>query len=1242
MWRNTRPAAIVIAAIWFSVPALAFIQERVPSGDPVRWNLAAVQPNISNGMVEYVINKRGSEDVAFAAVVTEVEAASAQWRLRNSSVIDFVRLTDPSTLADGTRPNKVDQVNVVFWDEDLRNGFGIPVDTVGATIRRVPDPNSGQLSDVDIVLNAYQFLWTSQGDGNFSSLRGPVDIQEALTASVGEFIGLNRVPTVGSVMQEANYPGDIFRTGLSSDELAAVLDVYPPTPNPAVTSISGRVTRSAVPVFGAYVAAFQNGVPVVGAISDPNGFYSIRRIPAGSYSVRALTLSPPFGSAFYGGIDPNFQSEAFLNSATDPGTSVTAVAGMDTPLINLDVAPSNTADVPWEPDNDTANAKDITPNGPRQIHHTFSAADVDFVKFNATVGRLYVVETSNLGTGLAQCDTVLDLVSSPTPSQNNNDLNAKQKSLTSRLAFRAAASGTHFIRAMQRLGISGSGTAYDISVTDLGTTAPTPTVSSVTPPQGSQGGGYQVSVFGSNFLPGASVSFGGIPGTEVDVVSSSSTKLFVTVPSSATGGPVNVTVTNLGGAASSPVVGGFTYIDDITTIGTYLLATSAALVTSGNSDAVAWTDYDADSDLDLYFTTDLAGQLYRNNSNGTFTNVTVASGIGAGDNNNPESVAWGDYNNDGCIDVYKVNLQVTANKKLLRNNCDMTFTDVTTAAGVAGRANGRSRDAAWADFDNDGWLDLFVAYDDTSGPNQLFRNQQDGTFIDVAAMAGVNNTGSGFNANWADCNMDGWPDLYLVRSGAQSDILYKNNNGTFSDVTVAAGITDTAQGTDAVWGDFNNDGWPDLYVVGLTGLNHLFQNDQDDTFLDISTSSGTGDTFGVARAAAVADYDNDGRLDIFVAQAFDGINPGTEIDFLFHNDGGNPPTFSDGTFDAGVDDGLNGLSAAFGDYTGSGAPDLFVGNGGSSANVLWQNQANRNDWLVVQLVGDISNRLGIGARVSVTADLDGSGPMSPVTQTREMIGGSKGQNPVELDFGLGRANVETLQVNALTVVWPTSSLTQSFTDGLAPNQILTVFEGAPRISVTRVSPSSGGIGGGTPVVITGMNFESNATVKFGGTTATITSPVLNNRITANTPGHAAGAVDVTVTNPSRAVGDPFREGTLPKGFVYFSGDPLDTLDCFDGANTTCVWANVPGATAYDVIRGNISSLQIVGGIQVNLGSVVCIENESTDTTTAPNHRDPAAPSLGQGFFYLFRVSGSNYGTSSPGGLPRVPGAGTCP
>src|SRR5439155_1204207 len=152
----------------------------------------------------------------------------------------------------------------------------------------------------------------------------------------------------------------------------------------------------------------------------------------------------------------------------------------------------------------------------------------------------------------------------------------------------------------------------------------------------------------------------------------------------------------------------------------------------------------------------------------------------------------------GCPDLYMVNLVVAADKVLLRNNCNGTFTDVTAATGVAGRSNGRSRDAAWTDYDNDGFLDLFVAYDDLLGPNQLFHSNNGTSFTDVAATAGVNNTGNGFNANWGDFNSDGWPDLFLVRAAAQSDILYRNNrNGTFTDVTAGSGIVDTAQGSDA-------------------------------------------------------------------------------------------------------------------------------------------------------------------------------------------------------------------------------------------------------------------------------------------------------------------------------------------------------------------------------------------------------------------------------------------------------------
>ena len=144
-----------LVTVLLSTSALGFIQERTPSAVPVRWNLSAIQPNISNGMVEYLINKRGSEDIGFAGVVPAVEAAFATWRNdAGGAVIDFVRLADPSTLPDGTRPNKADQVNVVYWEEDPRNAFMVPVFDFGFVIRDV-NGTTGEIRDVDIVVNGF-------------------------------------------------------------------------------------------------------------------------------------------------------------------------------------------------------------------------------------------------------------------------------------------------------------------------------------------------------------------------------------------------------------------------------------------------------------------------------------------------------------------------------------------------------------------------------------------------------------------------------------------------------------------------------------------------------------------------------------------------------------------------------------------------------------------------------------------------------------------------------------------------------------------------------------------------------------------------------------------------------------------------------------------------------------------------------------------------------------------------------
>jgi hypothetical protein len=358
-WLRGLFAATVALAIAF--PTWSFIQERTPGNTPVRWDLLATQPNISGGRVLYLINKQGSDDLEFAALTTAVDSAFATWRMANGSIIDFLRVSDPSASPSGTRPTSFDQINAIFWEEDPRNTHAIEPDTFARVLRRV-DGTTGRILDVDIVLNGFQFLWSAVADGNFSSVTGPLDVQETLTKAVGEFIGLNPVPTTGTVMQAIDFPGDTSRRTLGADDRAAALDLYTSGAAPPVTSISGRVARSGTGVFGAYVVAFQNGAPVVGAPTDTSGNYSIRRLPAGTYTVRAITLTPFPPGSFFATLDSNFLSEAFLNSATDPATAVVASEGSDTPGIDLEVQGATSPD-PWEPNDILGDAKQIPTDG---------------------------------------------------------------------------------------------------------------------------------------------------------------------------------------------------------------------------------------------------------------------------------------------------------------------------------------------------------------------------------------------------------------------------------------------------------------------------------------------------------------------------------------------------------------------------------------------------------------------------------------------------------------------------------------------------------------------------------------------------------------------------------------------------------------------------------------------------------------------------------------------------------------
>jgi len=307
------------------------------------------------------------------------------------------------------------------------------------------------------------------------------------------------------------------------------------------------------------------------------------------------------------------------------------------------------------------------------------------------------------------------------------------------------------------------------------------------------------------------------------------------------------------------------------------VAAAAGIAARGaQGQAAAWADFDGNGTLDLYVVNASPDVLFRNNGDGTFTDVSSEAGI----NHDAigHSAAWGDFNNDERLDFYVAN---EGQDILYLNNGDGTFTKADPAAsGIEEEAAGWS--VALANFNGDNRLDIFVAND---GQDFLYQNNGDGTFTSVTTTAGIQTANAqGRAAAWADFDQDGRLDLFIANVGP--DLLFKNNgDGTFRDVTAMAGLVDAAVGAGAAWGDYDNDGDPDLFVAN-EGQDFLYRNNGNGTFNEVATFSGMTD-MASGRAAAWVDVNNDGHLDLFVSNA-------AGADFLYQNPGrsGAPQTSS--------------------------------------------------------------------------------------------------------------------------------------------------------------------------------------------------------------------------------------------------------------------------------------------------------------------------------------------------------------
>ncbi len=510
--------------------------------------------------------------------------------------------------------------------------------------------------------------------------------------------------------------------------------------------------------------------------------------------------------------------------------------------------------------------------------------------------------------------------------------------------------------------------------------------------------------------------------------------------------------------------------------------------------AAAWLDYDGDGLLDFYVANSsgteafepsepLRGALYRNLGNGQFADVTGVALVGA-EGLFGMGVAVGDYDNDGDPDLVVTGF---ARSVLYRNDGQGAFQDVTQAAGVSNAGKWGSS-AAWFDYDNDGLLDLVIVnylewspernfhcgerrpgYRSYCHPNRylgqeatLFRNRGDGGFDDVTQSAGLaGQAGNGLGVVCFDYDRDGWMDIFIAND-SMPNFLFRNIDGReFEEVAFVAGVAlgengeaEAGMGVDAA--DYDGDGWPDLYMTHLDfEFDRLYRNARDGSFLDATFEDGIGyKTFDVSGfGTRFVDYDNDGWRDLFVANGhvLDNIelfHEGTryqEQKLVFRNVGGKFEEVGEGL---GADIARPRVSrgAAFADYDNDGDTDVLVANNGQEPQLLRNEGGNRRNWLQVQLVGQLSNRDGVGARVSVWS--------GGVAQVAERTGGGSYQaaHDPRLHFGLGDQD----RVERVEVAWPSGRVDRF--DTISANRVLVVHEGESPISSSQISPgeSSGG------------------------------------------------------------------------------------------------------------------------------------------------------------------------------------------
>jgi hypothetical protein len=491
----------------------------------------------------------------------------------------------------------------------------------------------------------------------------------------------------------------------------------------------------------------------------------------------------------------------------------------------------------------------------------------------------------------------------------------------------------------------------------------------------------------------------------------------------------------------------------------------------GAAGGIILEDFDNDGHLDLMIShMGIADQLqyYHRNGDGTFTRMTEQAGL--------KGIVGGlnlyqaDYNNDGCIDVFVprgawMHDHGQFPRSLLRNNCDGTFTDVTAEAGLLSYYP--SQTVAWADIDGDGFLDLFVGneinrehvqWPAATRNFELYLNNRDGTFTEIAAQSGIRLDGMIKGAVFGDYDNDGWPDLYVSILGKPNH-LFRNLGARagapkFADVTSQAGVAEPIMSFTCWFFDYNNDGWLDIFVSGYSALlpnivreylgekeqakgdrPRLYRNNKDGTFTDVSREARL-DQLLLTMGANFGDLDNDGYPDFYLGT---GAPPLTTLvpNRMFRNYQGQ--YFQDVTTSGGFGHLQKGHGVAFGDIDNSGNQDVVEVMGGVYPSdkfwtTLYKNPGHGNHWVKLRLTGVKSNRFAVGARIRTVVSMEDGKRREIFTVVGS--GGSFGSSSLRPHIGLGRAT----SIELLEIKWPGSGLVQQFKGPFPADKIYEIRE----------------------------------------------------------------------------------------------------------------------------------------------------------------------------------------------------------